>query len=256
MSPSPADIAAELHALYQAGEMFPASLGGSLTVDAAYKAQFALLECRKDDGEQLAGWKVGLTSQAMQEQQGIHEPCLGHLLTSCHHDSGVQLVFDDMVSPGIENELCVQVGKRLEGKNVSLDEAIASIKAVAPALEVIEKRSVFGSDFPLAVAGNVQQRAYVTGPFVAFSPEIDLSTIKVTVEVNDKFAEEASGVEVLGNPANSLIWLAGILSDYGLAIEPEMQVMTGSFTKQYAVSKGDRVRSNFTHFGDVTARFG
>ncbi len=253
---SPADIAAELHALYRAGERFPAGLGGGLTIEEAYKVQFALLECRKDDGEQLAGWKVGLTSPAMQEQQGVHEPCMGHLLVSAHCDNSVQFPFDDMVSPGIENELCVQVGKRLEGKNVSFKEAMASIKAVAPALEVIEKRSVFGSDFPVAVAGNVQQSAYVTGPFVAFTPEVDLSTVKVAVEVNGKFAEEASGEEVLGNPANSLIWLAGFLSDYDLAIEPEMQVMTGSFTKQYAVSKGDRIRSNFTHFGDVTARFG
>ena len=255
MSLSPTDMAAELHALYGAGKMFTENLSGVLTLDEAYEAQFALLQHRQNDGEKLAGWKVGLTSQAMQIQQGVHEPCLGHLLVSGHRGSSARFEFDEMMSPGIENELCLEIGNRLEGKNVSFEEAAASISAIAPALEVVEKRSVFGADFPLAIAGNAQQLAYVTGAFVPVTQEVDLSTIEVSVEINGKTAEQATGAEVLGNPVNSLIWLAGFLSDHNLAIEPGSRIMSGSFTKQYAVSKADNIRSYFTQFGEVVAEF-
>jgi len=255
MSLSPADMAVELHALYGAGKLFPAHLGGVLTLDEAYETQFALLQHRQNDGEMLAGWKVGLTSQAMQVQQGVHEPCLGHLLVSGHQESGKRFEFAEMMSPGIENELCLEIGKRLEGRKVSFDEAAASISAIAPALEVVEKRSVFGADFPLAIAGNAQQLAYVTGAFVPVTQQSDLSKIEVIVEINGETAERATGAEVLNNPVNSLIWLAGFLSDHKLAIEPGMRIMSGSFTKQYAVSKNDKIRSHFSQCGEVVAEF-
>jgi 2-keto-4-pentenoate hydratase len=62
-------------------------------------------------------------------------------------------------------------------------------------------------------------------------------------------------VEVMGNPVQSLIWLAAKLDEFGLALDAGMKVMTGSFTKQYAVARGDVVCSTFTPYGPVQASF-
>ncbi len=247
--------AEQLHEAYLSDAYFPETLSGKLGLAAAYDAQFELLALRQRDGEQLAGWKVGLTSKAMQQQQGVHEPCLGHLLVSGHRDSATQFDFDSMMSPGIENELCLRIGSRLGDANPAIETVAAAVDAIAPALEVIEKRSQFGADFPLAMAGNAQQLAYVTGPFVPYDGSVNLASVEVTVELNGNMQERATGAEVLGNPLNSVIWLTNQLVARGLALEPGTMVMSGSFTKQYPIEKNDSIRTRFSVFGEVTASF-
>jgi 2-keto-4-pentenoate hydratase len=247
--------ALELHQAYRTDTCFPEHLGGQLNLEAAYDAQFELLALRQNDGQQLAGWKVGLTSEAMQQQQGVHEPCLGHLLVSGRRESGSTFDFENMMSPGIENELCLRIGTRLGDANPAFESVVAAVEAIAPALEVIEKRSQFGADFPLAMAGNAQQLAYVTGSFVPFDGTIDLANVEVSVDINGVTQERANGTEVLGNPLNSVIWLTNQLVARGLALEPGMLVMSGSFTKQYPVNKGDYVQAIYSEFGKVNASF-
>ncbi|MCY1506393.1 2-oxo-hepta-3-ene-1,7-dioic acid hydratase [compost metagenome] len=53
----------------------------------------------------------------------------------------------------------------------------------------------------------------------------------------------------------SVLWLANKLAEFGLALEAGMQVMSGSFTRQYSASQGMRVQSSFDRFGTVAANF-
>ncbi len=248
------DLAQTLHEIYLADDVFPQDLGGDLTLDAAYDAQFELLNLRVGDGEKLAGWKVGLTAKAMQEQQGIDEPCLGHLLSSGQVTSPAEFDFEALKSPGFENELCLRIDRTLSD-NPTFDEVTDAVGAVAPALEIIEKRSHFGLNFSLAIAGNAQQHAFVTGPFTPFSVDMDLAATTATVNVNDEEVEQATGAEVLGNPINSVVWLAQALARRGRAVEQGSLIMSGSFTRQYSLSPGDHVRTSFEGIGEVSARF-
>lgn len=248
-------IAALLHEAYRKNETFPDSCLGLLSIEDAYLVQFELAQLREADGDSLAGWKVGLTSEAMQIQQGMHEPCLGHLLKSAQVSSPAKFQFDDLISPGFENELCFKLKSPLAGTNVSFEEAAAAIGEVAPALEIIERRSDFREDFPLAMAGNAQQKSFVAGPFIPFSGDIDLSQVIASVTVNDEVQETATGDKVLGNPVNSLIWLAAKLSEYDRTLEAGAVVMSGSFTKQYSIAQGDSVRTQFEGIGVVEAHF-
>lgn len=250
------DAARALHAAYLENAMFPDTLANTLSLDDAYAAQFHLLALREDAGETLAGWKVGLTSQAMQRQQGVHEPCLGHLLVSGQRPSPAAFAFDDMRGPGFENELCIRMAAPLDGGDHDLAAVAAAIDAVAPALEIIEKRSALGADFPLAIAGNAQQLAFVTGPFVPFSPDMDLRAVVATVTVNGQAMETATGAEVLGTPLHSIRWLAGKLAEFGHRLEAGALVMSGSFTKQYAIKRGDAVTTTFDGIGSAAATFG
>lgn len=235
--------------------LFPEPLSGKFTVADAYRVQFELLRQREAAGDAHVGWKVGLTSKAMQDQQGVHEPCLGHLVASGHLASPARLAFDDLMAPGFENELCIRIGRPVSS-TPDTAEVTAAIDAVAPAIEVVEKRGAFSSDLPLSFAGNAQQRAFVTGAFVPFAPGTDLSRTEVEIVVNGESRERARGAEVLGNPVNSVIWLAGKLAEHGAALKPGDLVMSGSFTRQYAAGKGDRVRAVFSGFGAVEMEFG
>ncbi len=244
-----AQIAKTLHEAYHTGGLYPESLNGVLDLPAAYQIQFDLMGLHEAEGERRAGWKVGLTAKAMQEQQGVHEPCFGQLLDSGRLASPAGVAFDTLVSPGFENELCFRLGADLDGGQVSYGQARAAIEAVAPAMEIIEKRCVIGLDFALSMAGNAQQRYFVTGDFVPFEPHHDLTAATVQIEVNGEARETASGSAVLGDPVHSLVWLADVLGRYGRDLKAGDYIMSGSFTKQYDLARGDHARARFEPFG-------
>jgi 2-keto-4-pentenoate hydratase len=245
-----------LWAAMRRGEHMPADWNRRLDMAQAYAVNLAILRRRIADGDAHAGWKVGLTSAAMRAQWGIPEPCFGVLLRSGHLQSGARLSFDALIAPGIENELCLTIGERLRGPGVTLAAAARAVERIEPALEIVEKRGDFSGDLPLAMADNAQQKAFVTGAATRHDPaSIDLAAATVTVRFGDAVRDRASGAEVMGGPLHSIVWLADKLAAFGLALEPGMRVMSGSFTRQYPVERGDRVVAAFGEFGEVSATF-
>jgi 2-keto-4-pentenoate hydratase len=238
----------------QRGVYYPHEWHGKLALDQAYRVNLAITERRIALGARQAGWKVGVTSKAMQIQQGVHEPVFGVLFESGHRASGCAFNFSELIAPAFENELCLTLGKTLLGPGIDIDQARAAIAEVAPALEIIERRGQF-ADLPLAMADNAQQKAFVTGPATCYTPERRLRDATVEVFVNAEFKERASGAEVMGDPAASLAWLANKLAEFGRGLDAGMCVMSGSFTKQYPLRKGDRAESRFQPFGTVLAEF-
>jgi 2-keto-4-pentenoate hydratase len=232
----------------------PPEWQGRLSMTEAYQVQLGLLARYIGAGERHAGWKVGLTAKAMQEQQRVHEPVFGFLLESGHRHTGVAFDIGDLIRPGFENELCITVGRTLTGPVVTLAEAREAIAMVAPALEIVERRGDFTADLHLALADNAQQKAFVTGPARSLG-ELDLASVTVDVLVNGVHQERARGAEVLGTPVASIAWLANKLAEFGRSLEAGARVMSGSFTRQYVVRAGDRVESRFDPVGTVKAEF-
>jgi 2-keto-4-pentenoate hydratase len=239
---------------HRRGQHHPAEWQGRLSMVEAYQVQLGLLERYVSAGDGHAGWKVGLTAKAMQEQQRVHEPVFGFLLESGHRDSGAVFAHGELIQPGFENELCIAMGRTLAGPGVSLEQARVAIATVAPALEIVERRGDFTADLHLALADNAQQRAFVTGPGRA-PGDLDLAAVTVDVLVNGAHRERARGAEVLGTPVASIAWLANKLAEFGRRLEAGARVMSGSFTRQYGLAAGDRVEARFDPLGPVRAEF-
>ena len=237
------------------GEHMPADWRGRLSLDQGYAVNLAILRRRIADGDAQAGWKVGLTAAAMRAQWGIPEPCFGVLLRSGHLRSGARLAFDSLIAPGIENELCITLGESLRGPGVTPERARSAIAWIEPALEIVEVRGDFSADLPLAMADNAQQKAFVTGEAVRPGVGFALADTRLAVQVGDAPPVQAGGVEVMGGPEHAIAWLANRLDTFGLALEAGQRVMSGSFTRQYAVRRGDAVIARFEPFGEVRAEF-
>jgi 2-keto-4-pentenoate hydratase len=167
----------------------------------------------------------------------------------------VRFAFDTLIAPGIENELCLTLGATLRGPGVTAADAARAIATVEPALEVVEVRGDFSRDLPLAMADNAQHKAFVTGAPTRFDPSFTLERAMVEVRFGAELCDRAQGAEVMGGPLNSVAWLADTLAEFGLALEAGSKVMSGSFTKQYRVARGDTVAAAFAHFGEVRASF-
>ena len=73
---------------------------------------------------------------------------------------------------------------------------------------------------------------------------------------NEKVAlETAAGAAALGNPAESVAWLANKLSEYGIILKAGEIVISGSLTKAVPVQAGDFVRATFGQLGSVGIKF-
>ena len=132
-----------------------------------------------------------------------------------------------------------------------LAAAREAVGAVHPALEIIETRGPFTAQIALALADNAQQKTCVLGPPVPLpaAPE----SVACTVRINDAVVAAGTGDAVLGNPLNSLVWLATRLADYGRGLRAGDVIMTGSFTRQFPIAAGDRIRVEFADVGVVEA---
>jgi 2-keto-4-pentenoate hydratase len=234
---------------------FPQEWKGRLTVDQAYRVQLGLLARWEARGERLAGWKVGLTAPVIQRQFGMHEPVMGFLLESGHRESGAAFRHGELIAPGFENELCLTVGAPLQGPGVMLDQARAAIVAVQPAFEIIEGRGDFRADLTLALTDNSQQKAFVTGPASRLPVGWEPAQTTVEVLINGRPVDQAVGNEDTGHPVRAVAWLANKLATFGRRIEAGHRIMSGSFTKQYPIARGDRIETRFTPFGTVQAVF-
>ena len=244
-----AAAAAEFEAARARGEYFPTAWFDRLSLDDAYRLQLALIDRR---GDKRIGWKVGLTSRAIQQQFEVHEPVFGCLLANGKLASGHVFRRDELIAPGFENELCIVMGADLAPDATPADVA-AAIARVHPAFEIIETRGDLTRQLALALADNAQQKGFVLGPAVERAALPALDKVTVSVRINDIEVATGDGSAVLGHPYNSVTWLAAKLAQFGERVKAGDWIMSGSFTRQFPLAKGDRIEAVFAGIGTVTA---
>jgi 2-keto-4-pentenoate hydratase len=240
---------------WQRGVHFPAAWRDRLGLDDAYRIQLALVARRCAGGVSHVGWKVGLTAKAIQDQFDVHEPVFACLLSEGRIASGHVFRHADLATPGFENEVCVVLGRALEGSSLSIDEVARAVDRCHPALEIVEKRGNLTDQLALALADNAEQKAFVIGPPVPLSVDLDLSAIGVRVTINGAEVATGRGDAVLGHPLRSVAWLAAKLAAFGRGLKAGDHIMTGSFTRQFPIAPGDRIRADFDRLGAVEATF-
>jgi 2-keto-4-pentenoate hydratase len=230
------------------GEFFPQDYRDRLTLDDAYRIQLALIERRLAAGERHIGWKVGLTAKPIQEQFGFFEPVFGCILETkpSRHVFGAR----ELIKPGFETELCIHLADGLEGE-VSEQQLRDAIDVIHPSFEIIETRGDFVSQIALALADNAQQRSVILGEPVRLAPDMALDEVEVRVELNGQEVARGLGSAVLGNPLNSIAWLAGKLGQYGQRLRAGDVIMSGSFVRQFPLSPGDIAVAEFSGIGRV-----
>jgi 2-keto-4-pentenoate hydratase len=73
----------------------------------------------------------------------------------------------------------------------------------------------------------------------------------VRVQLNGKEVATGWGSAVLGNPMNSISWLAAKLGQYARRLRPGDIIMTGSFVRQFPLGPGDVAVAEFSDIGGV-----
>lgn len=227
----------------------------SLTLQQAYAIQDALRAEVERKGEQVSGWKVGLTTQAAREAMGLDQPVCGFLLRAGLYASNAEVPLNRFANLGVEVEMAFRMRTKLVGPGVTADSALLAVEGAMAALELPD--FLFG-DRPRVVdlvAGDSYASAIVLGSPLTPLRGLDLSLEGIVYEHNGQIVGTNTAAEVMGNPLNALAWLANHLETRGLSLRPGDVVMTGSISKVLRPKAGDTIRARFTRLGSVTAKF-
>ncbi|GAW51863.1 MULTISPECIES: 2-keto-4-pentenoate hydratase [unclassified Nocardioides] len=228
----------------------------SMSLEDAYAIQLLQVEDRLAGGRSVKGHKVGLTSAAMQRLLGVGEPDFGHLLDDFFHLEHEPIPMDGFLQPRIEPEVAFILKAPLRGPGVTVQEAIAAVDFVLPALEIVDSRV---EDWKIGLFDTVADNASSGGVVLGSTPtplhELDLRLVGAVMTRNGVVVGTGAGGAVLGSPMSSLVWLANTVGARGVTLEPGHVVLPGAVCAMVAISPGDTVTARFSGLGSVTARF-
>jgi 2-keto-4-pentenoate hydratase len=223
------------------------------TVDDAYAVQLGQVKAWRDEGRTVVGHKVGLTSLAMQRQLGVDQPDFGHLFADMRY-SGVAEV-ERFISPKVEPEIAFVLARPLRGP-VTVEEAVAAVGYVQPALEIIDSR-IRDWQIGLAdtIADNASSGGFVLGEQQTELADIDLARVDCVLTMDGSGAGTGTGAAVMGSPVNALVWLVNTLGERGVGLEAGHIVLPGSITAAVPVKAGSVVSAVFSGLGTVSVQF-
>jgi 2-oxopent-4-enoate/cis-2-oxohex-4-enoate hydratase len=226
-----------------------------LTLEQGYAIQRALEKALVERGDRVVGWKAGFTNVTLQETYGVSEPVLGFLLASGVFGSGDTVPVSRFVSLGLEVEMAFAMKADLVGPSVTPASALLAVEGAMPAFELVDFRLSGKPRVADLVADGVYANAIVLGGPPAPVVDLDLALEGVVCEENGQRVATATAAEVMGNPLNSLAWLANALGKLGGGLRAGDIVLTGSISKVYRLKAGDAFRASFTRLGSVGCRF-
>lgn len=233
-----------------------------MTINDAYAIQSAWVNRKIGDGRSVIGYKIGLTSRAMQRVMKIDTPDYGVLLDDMLFPDGGTIKASDFLDPQIEVELAFVLKQHLFGDNLTIEDVLAATDYVIPAFELIAARSfrvhpdtgatrtVFDT-----ISDNAANAGIIMGSHRINPANVDLRWCGAIVKRNGVVEQTGLAAAVLDHPGNGICWIAKRFAPHGIALEPGQILLSGSFTAPIKVRAGDLVAAEYGEFGDISVEF-
>lgn len=233
-----------------------------MDMDDAYAIQTAWVARKIAAGGRISGYKIGLTSRAMQMAMKIDTPDFGVLLDNMCFPNGASIAAADFTDPRIEVEFAFVLKAPLSGEDVTVDDVMAATDHVVPALELIAARShrvdpttgytrtVFDT-----IADNAAGAGYILGDGQIDPGAIDLRWAGAMLYRNGEIEETGLAGGVMGHPAHGIRWVCKRFAPHGISLEPGQVILSGSFTRPVAVTAGDRILADYGPSGTIEVNF-
>lgn len=222
----------------------------------AYRIQQEVVRRRLAAGERIRGWKIGLTSQAMQRQLGVDQPDYAPLLTGFVVPDGATIPVADLIAPRIEAEIGFVLKADLRGPGVTPADVVAATEGVVAALEIIDSR-IEGWKLTLVdtVADIASSARVAWADRVVPLDELDLQAMGVVLRRDGEEVGRGVGAAVLGDPLMAMAWAANKLGELGATLEAGQLVIPGALHASVPALAGNQFTATFDRLGDVSVRF-
>lgn len=233
-----------------------------MSMDDAYAIQKSWVDKKIGDGRKVIGYKIGLTSRAMQNAMKINEPDYGVLLDDMVFADGSDIDTAQFCDPRIEVELAFVLKDKLEGENVTIFDVLNATDYVVPALEIIAARSHrvhpetgYTRTIKDTIADNAANAGIIIGGRPIKPLDVDLRWCGALFYQNGVLEETGLAAGVLNHPANGICWVAKRFAPHGIALEPGQIILAGSFTRPAIIKSGDTIHADYGRLGGISCRF-
>ena len=228
----------------------------------AYAVQDAWVAMKRAAGRRQIGWKIGLTSRAMQDALKIDTPDSGILFDDMDFAEGSTVPEGRFIQPRVEAEIAFVLKDRLAGAQLSIEDVLAATEALVPSLEILDTRilrqdpatgrmrTIFDT-----ISDNAANAGLVLGTARINPRALDPRWMGAIVKRGGAVEETGLGAGVLDHPAMGIVWLARRLYGMGQALEPGQVVLSGSFIRPVEARPGDLIEADFGPMGLVRIAF-
>jgi 2-keto-4-pentenoate hydratase len=226
-----------------------------ITVDEAYAIQQEMVRGRLEAGDRVVGWKVGLTSAAMQRQLGVDQPDSAPVLESMVLPDDGLVELHALIEPRVESEIAFVLREALSGPGVTVEQVLAATEYVVPALEIIDSR-IEGWRISLAdtIADLASSAAVVLGTTRTRPGDVDLSLVETVLSMDGAAVASGRGDAIMGHPAEAVAWTANTLGLRGITLQPGHVVMSGAMHAAVPLRPGARFNARTGVLGEVSVR--
>jgi 2-keto-4-pentenoate hydratase len=220
-----------------------------------YAIQEHLVRLLVADGEVISGYKLGLTSAAMQQLLGVDRPDFGPVFASTVYNDGVEIPVDRFIAPRIEAEIGVILGADLSGPHCTPADAVVATRGLVASLEIVDSRI---KDWRIKLADTVADLA--SNGAIALSSRvvpldgIDPRLIGMVFTKNGEMVATGAGAAAMGDPMAAVAWIANTLAPMGITLKAGSVIMTGALHAMVPVQPGDVFRADFDRLGPITIR--
>ncbi len=227
-------------------------VGDSASAEAGYAVQQINTEHWLTTGRRISGHKVGLTNPAVQAQLGMDEPIWGVLYSDKCRTDGDDIGGTGLIEPRVEVEVAVVLGEDLDKGRHTVADVISATAYVLPALEIVDSRLAWDiTNFDM-IADNAGSGRYVLGTRPVPLTAVDLRRVEMQLTINGNAAATGNGAACLGNPLNSVLWLADTLCRHGTPLQAGETIMTGSLCGMLPLTPGDEIHAEIEGVGTVS----
>ena len=227
-----------------------------MTIEDAYHVQQRMIARRLEKGDRVIGKKIGVTSKAVMNMLGVHQPDFGYLLDSMVFNEGESVDMDTLIQPKSEGEIAFLLKKDLQGPGVTAADVLAATEGVMACFEIVDSRI---QDWKIkiqdTVADNASCGVFVLGDQLVDIADLDLALAGMVLEKNGEIVVTGAGAATMAHPVNAMVWLTNMLGSLGIALKAGDIVLSGAMGAMVPVARGDNLRMTIGGIGGCSVRF-
>jgi len=227
-----------------------------MTIEDAYHVQQRMLARRLEKGERIIGKKIGVTSKAVMNMLGVHQPDFGYLTDGMVYNEGETIDMAGLIQPKAEGEIAFLLKRDLQGPGVTAADVLAATEGVMACFEIVDSRI---QDWKIRIQDTVSDNAscgvFVLGDQLVDLAGLDLALCGMVLEKNGEIVVTGAGAATMAHPVNAMVWLANTLGQLGIALKAGDIVLSGAMGAMVPVVKGDNLRLTIGGIGGCSVRF-
>ena len=227
---------------------------GENDIDLAYEVQ-ELFNQRvfEEKGYTRSGFKIGLTSPAVQQQLGVDQPDFGLIFHQTDISKSRSVPFKELMQPKVEAEMAFILGRDVTETFDHIEDVKDVLDSVYLSMEIVGSR-VLNWDIRITdtVADNASASHYILSEYATEIGDVDFEAAKMKLYENGELKSEGSANACMGNPLNAVLWLCNTFITRGVALKKGDVILSGALGPMVPCTRGAEYRAEIQGLGELS----